>query len=435
MPSLKQYMSQVLAVYSLLLPMAAITAIADTGCLAAQYNMDWQLDAEHSQYRSNAMFTDTKTKNEKIDAVLNMQLKYCGWQANAAYHHSRPLTSTSQATHLTPKLVLKELVWQTSLDNELPLDVTFGKTQLDWSIGYAHQPLDIFRPYQGQSLGLDTEQGTGILAVSYFDAVGEWTLALSAPAWASDKDATAIQSANQPTLGLRHYRLVGDAEIVAQVAYDQGRGMIVGGGWTRGMGDALQLHASALWQQNYQAYVIPNALLAPVTAQQHNAGQQLLAGFTWADAIGQTFIAEYSYDPRAWSDTQWHKAFNRLDTLSGMPGTQALRQSYGLGYKHKNTMRHNLMLHWSLAATAWSNWSWSAGQTWLRQMTPSVDLAYAPQDGGYIATPQLTWQWDQSAEQSLEIDLSVRYFGGPSRSSYANLQLQRQTLVSLKGHL
>ncbi|MDP6968671.1 MAG: hypothetical protein QGG88_06105 [Gammaproteobacteria bacterium] len=409
--------------------LVSVAVTAENACLPVASNHNWLLAAEHTQYRSNAIFTDTATTQQNLDAILDVQLAYCEWSANLAYHQS--WYEAAPAKH---KMELKELVWQSSLNTDLPLDITLGKARIDWGLGYIYQPLDIFRPYQGQSLNSLAEQGTGIIALSAFDAVGEWSLVFSDPSWATNKDPAAIQTGSRPTLGLRHYRLQGDDEYIGQLSYDKDRHITLGAGWTRGVGDSLHLYSSALWQQNHRAYMLPTGLLAPVTAHKQAAGRQFMLGLNWADAVGQTVILEFAYDSRAWSHQQWANAFKRLDHLSSLPGTEPLRQSYALGFKHQHIVRQNLTLHWSFAALAWSNWHWSQNQVWLRQLSPSLDIVYAPQDRGYIATPGLSWQWHQSDKQELKLNWSVRYFAGPSHASYANMAQQRQMLINLTGH-
>ena len=91
------------------------------------------------------------------------------------------------------------------------------------------------------------------------------------------------------------------------------------------------------------------------------------------------------------------------------------------------------MLHWTMAATAWREWSWSRTQSWLDDFTPTTDVLIAPQDGGVIATQWFNYlAWDSGAT-SVEVEVAARFYTGRSESAYANLPDKHMILLNLKG--
>jgi hypothetical protein len=110
-----------------------------------------------------------------------------------------------------------------------------------------------------------------------------------------------------------------------------------------------------------------------------------------------------------------------------------LSASYAQGFQHSNIVQHNVMLHWSLNSTAWSQWGWSQKINWIQHVTPTFDLLYSPQDNGIIATQWLNYEWIDTGSASLDLELAARFLTGKSNSAYANLPDKHMILLNLKG--
>jgi hypothetical protein len=91
------------------------------------------------------------------------------------------------------------------------------------------------------------------------------------------------------------------------------------------------------------------------------------------------------------------------------------------------------MFHWTMNATAWSQWSLTQQQLWLDNLTPTFDLLYSPQDQGVIATQWLEYQIYDSGAASLSAELAARFMTGSRDSLYANLSDKRMIFLNLKG--
>ncbi|TOE88755.1 hypothetical protein CGJ35_26840, partial [Vibrio parahaemolyticus] len=90
----------------------------------------------------------------------------------------------------------------------------------------------------------------------------------------------------------------------------------------------------------------PSDRYQPVTVEEQGSAFQALVGLNWANQAGHNVIAEYWYDSRAWSKSQWEQAIARGEWLSQSSDTTLLATSYAQGFQQANIVQHNLMLHW-----------------------------------------------------------------------------------------
>jgi hypothetical protein len=167
----------------------------------------------------------------------------------------------------------------------------------------------------------------------------------------------------------------------------------------------------------------------PVELQEQKHALQGLIGTTWAGVSGQSVVAEYWYDGRSWSGTDWKKADKRVKSLAADPGFNTLRYSYAQGFSHTNLMQHNLMLHWTLDASS----GWGQGSGWPDTLTPTLDLLYSPVDNGIIATQWLNYLLSDTGQSKTEMEVALRYFGGDAGSLYASLPDDFIVLFNVKG--
>ncbi len=152
-------------------------------------------------------------------------------------------------------------------------------------------------------------------------------------------------------------------------------------------------------------------------------------------------IAEYWYDSRAWSKSEWQQAIERGELLSQIPdpnnsllaSSALLATSYAQGFQHANIVQHNVMLHWSWDVEAWAAWNGKADMGWLSDITPTLDVMLSLQDGGVIVTHWLNYQWIDTGDQSVEVEVAARFLTGDDQSTYAQINDKHMIVFNIKG--
>ncbi|PAR38501.1 hypothetical protein CGT98_13885 [Vibrio metoecus] len=390
------------------------------------FDWDWTVSASHIRPSDSSLFTSVTGQHsetyEQMDALLDLQSRWQGWTASLAFTAS-PLYDNGEQSRDTT-FTLSELFWQG--EREVAghsLNITAGKIRLDWGGGYGYRPLDLFLPYRRNPLGIQVEEGAGVLALSSYQGLGEWTLIATDSSWQRSSEAQWGESNEQQGIGLRHYRLVRDSDIQGIVYYDNVRRGLVGGSWVSVLNPAWSVHTSWLYQREYWQYQPQTEHPLELVKKQHAA--QFLFGLNWANAAGHNVIAEYWYDGRSWNEHEWQEAINTAKQMHAAGLTQTVA-SYAQGYQAANIVAHNVMLHWT--------WDGATGRPLgIDNVTPTIDLLWSAEDGGLIVTPWLNWQAYDSGASSLELELAARFFSGKSDSAYANLPDNARILFNLKG--
>ncbi|MCW8330235.1 hypothetical protein MD588_15600 [Photobacterium sp. SDRW27] len=420
---------------SLLLP-----RLVDANQLEA--NWDWMVSLEHQKLKSSLYFPDSQNENEKsINALLDVELRYLEWLGVLALKGNN-LYSSQPDNDSEAELVVKELFWQgTASFLDVDLDITLGKVRVDWGVGYGYRPLDIIKPYRRNPIGIQVEEGAGVVSVSYFDYcfddcwwnTGEWTLIYADSSWVSQQGSELEQSSEQQGIGIRRYWLAGDSEWQGIGYYDDVRRGLLGGSWVTVLDEAWELHASAIYQNKYESFTIPDSLLEPVQRDKQSDGAQGLVGLTWAHESGQSVVLEYWYDSRSWSKTEWEQAYLRVTQLKAESMADGLRYSHAQGYQAANLVSHNVMFHWTLDRSAWQQWSWSQNMAWLHELTPTLDVLYSPQDNGMIATQWLNYSAVDTGAVQFDVEIAARFVTGDKQSAYRSLADNCMILLNLKG--
>ncbi len=410
-----------------------IGLLLSVGCFSAALSAseltiewDWMLSSEMVKQRETAFLSVTEDADQQsFSGLLDVQLGYQDWTAILAvkgddlYYRS---SIKDQHQSRAVDFIISELFWQSSVDIvDISLDLQLGKVRIDWGVGYGYRPLDIFTPYRRNPIGIQVEEGAGVASVSYFDDQGEWTLIYTDSSWAQ-QDGNALEEQNeQQGVGIRRYGLVGDTEYQWLAYYDDVRRGLLGASLVTVIDTAWEFHSSAVYQAEYYAYQESKTVPYFISLDKQDNAYQALAGFTWADAIGNSVVLEYWYDSRGWSERQWKKAIE----------IKALM--YQQGFNHTNMVRNNIMFHWSLDPNAFASWQWSKNADWLTKLTPTFDVLYSPQDNGVMVTQWLNYLLHDSGQSSVEAELAARFIGGKSESVYANLPDNYMLLFNLKG--
>ena len=418
---------------SALIPISAMLVASTVNAQSFELDWDSTLSLSSAQHRHSDLLGEPQRQNtDTVDVVIDVQFEGYGVTALVAAKGSQVYSSDPTQSY-KGELIVQELFWQGGTELfSLPVDVTLGKVRLDWGVGYGYRPLDLFKPYRRNPVGIQVEEGTGTAMASYFDLAGEWSVFYTDSSWTKQQGSELEQASEQQGVGLRRYVLSGDNEWQALAYYDDVRHGVLAGSVVTVFDDAWSMHGSAVYQNRYLGYQ-QGGFISPVTLAKQSDGYQALLGLNWANATGHNVIVEYWFDSRSWSESDWKQAYQRVDTLNATNALAPLASSYAQGLSQVNLVQHNLMFHWTMNATAWSQWPLTQQQLWLDNLTPTFDLLYSPQDQGVIATQWLEYQVYDSGTASLSAELAARFMTGSRDSLYANLPDKRMIFLNLKG--
>ncbi|HAS6346405.1 hypothetical protein LZU85_00370 [Vibrio sp. IRLE0018] len=413
-------------------------------CAANEINAewDWALSYESAKLRESTFVRASSEQRHRLNGLLDLQLGYAFssghlTSAVAIYAQDLYLESESEAMWWKDRdtqWIVRELAWQGEWQvGEQSLDVSVGKLQVDWGVGYGYRPLDLFKPYRQNPIKLVAEEGAGVFMLSHYDQQGEWSVIASDSSWTQMTQSALDKATAQQGAGLRRFQLVDDTEWQWLAYYDNVRKGALGGSARTVYSDALSLHGSLLWQHQSVTYQIPDEMLKPVDVGEDGEAWQFLMGVNWSTQSGHSVLLEYWYDSRAWSDDEWQMAMERSRQLKQQPLTSPLAASYAQGLQHANLVQHNIMFHWRWDSNAWMAWHGVNNAQWLADITPTLDVLFSPQDGGVIATQWINYQWLDTGLYSVELEFAARFLVGDSQSTYAQIEDKHMMVFNLKG--
>ncbi|MCH1918793.1 hypothetical protein L9G15_05035 [Shewanella sp. A3A] len=408
------------------------SALSASSATAADWQWDWQSGIASNHTQASRFFADAGSSNQ-WQSLLSLQLSEGNLRGTANLQHNQSLDGASSAHHGS----LSALYWQQNLNVQADWELTLGKMQLDWGVGYGYRPLNIFSDYQRHPVGIQVEQGAQLAMLTHFTADGTWQWLASRSHYSSIAPAQTQQG-----LGMRRYWFDGVNEWQALLYWDQQRHWLAGASLVTVIGESLELHGSVLYQQQYLSPKLPavSKPTSPITLPTQQHSWQTLLGFTWANSAGIQVIGEYWFDSRSWSTRDWQQAqalaqlaFDNAavnqSTVGGTTPTDAQRHAarYGYGYRHANIMQHTMLLHWSASARFWQQMNDA-----LASFSTSIDLLLGPADGSVVLTPRMHYQLRDDSS-SLALSLSWRYYGGRSNAAFANLGQHSVTWLGLTG--
>lgn len=395
------------------------------------FDWDWAVSNEHSKYReSNFVPSAEESRSNTVNALLDVEVRYQLWTGLFAIKSDN--IYSSENNNIDSEFVVQELFNQGSFDiGETSIDYLVGKVRLDWGVGYGYRPLDIFKPYRRNPVGIQVEEGAGVVSFSYFDMQGEWSLLYTDSSWNNQKGSELQELSEQQGAGLRRYWLSDNSEYQVIAYVDDVRRGLIGASWVSVLDASWEVHTSGLYQQKYIGYTLPESSTQAVYPKEQEDGTQGLVGVTWANESGLQMIGEYWYDNRGWSDSNWKEANSRVDGFTSSSAYDGLRYSYANGFNHVNLVQHNVMLHWSLDGNALVSMHPNYG--WMEDITPTFDVIYSPQDNGVIATQWINYQLYDSGSSTMEMEVAARFYTGDTDSVYANLPDRHKVLINLKG--
>lgn len=404
--------------------LAGLLCFGTFGGGAAEWQWDWQSGIAVEDTRATTFFADFDN-DAQWQSLLSLQLTTGAWRSTGSVQHNQAVDSSEQQSHAT----LSSLYWQQSLNAQADWELTLGKLQLDWGVGYGYRPLNIFSDYQRHPVGIQVEQGAQVAMLTRFTSDGTWQ-------WLTSRShhSSLDTSQTQQGLGLRRYWLTDANEWQALVYWDQQRHWLAGASLVTVIGESLELHGSMLYQQQYTRLKLtdltPGATTVAIQRQTQQHSWQTLLGFTWASSHGVQLIGEYWYDSRSWSKTDWQRAQQQAQFWQQpWQSSSAQRNAglYAIGYSHTNILQHTVLLHLAANSRFWRQFT-----TALSPLTMSLDCLYGPSDGSVVLTPRIQYQL-LDGRSSLTLSLSWRYYGGQPSAAFANLGQQSVTWFGLSG--
>lgn len=391
-------------------------------------NWTWQSSFESEQYRYTKLKDTSSESIQSLDSLVTATVEWDNITGTFDLEGNNLLTTDSQSS-VDKKLIVRELLWQPETELAgVPLDLSIGKQRLDWGVGYGFRPLDIFKSYERNPVGIQVDEGVGAVTVSYFDGIGQWELVATDESWASTNTDQGRLAKKQHGIGIRRYALLGNTELQGIVYFDQVHRGTVGGSAVAVLTPALEVHSSFAYAQRYQAYQ-QGDMNEPVRWGMSNDSYQFLLGFNWANTAGLNIIGEYWYVGRSWDKSMWKKAFKRAEELSQHTATTGLARSYSYGLDNTSLVEQNVMLHFKMNMSALH-----PKYLWLEKLEPSLDLLVSPTDGGLVATPRLSYQVSESGVFNIKIELANRFYTGAGNSVYANVPDRDLVFINLKGN-
>ncbi|WP_028104409.1 hypothetical protein [Pseudoduganella violaceinigra] len=268
------------------------------------------------------------------DLVANIraQLGSQSLQAGELRWQDGPLRAVLTATRVdggNVRLRLNELSYDSPLAGGF---LSAGKKVMSWDVGYAFRPLDVVQREDRRALNPLALDGIPMLAWEHFNADSATTVVWANPGRGSA--ASASDQRHDEAIAVRQYRQRGARDEYGVLRLSRRNGIEAGLSFSQVASDALELHASLLWQQH----------------PQH--GGKALAGFTWTteskfSVLGEAWTdrsapprqqgnqllraSQYFDDVEVSADMLWQpQAGSRIGTLSGSwkTGPWVLSASY-----------------------------------------------------------------------------------------------------------
>ncbi|HCG7320813.1 TPA: hypothetical protein NJ363_005083, partial [Vibrio parahaemolyticus] len=158
------------------------------------FEWDWAVSYETAKQRDSAFMDAQESARDSLNALLDVQVNYQNISGLFTLY-SQGLYLNQQGEHewwgeADNQLLIRELAWQGEWQvGDTTLDVSAGKLRVDWGVGYGYRPLDLFKPYRQNPVGLVAEEGAGVLSLSYYDMSGVWTAIATNSSWGQQEQS------------------------------------------------------------------------------------------------------------------------------------------------------------------------------------------------------------------------------------------------------
>ena len=286
--------------------------------------------------------------------------------------------------------------------------LTLGKKVTSWDVAYAFRPLDVVQQERRRAFvpfGLE-----GIPQVS-FERFGERS-ALSL-LWVNPLQGRRALAPHDESGAARLFARAGSADLHAVLRWSERTRLQAGAGVALVVGDALELHGSASWQERGERLAAPAPGAPPVSATppgvlRTRGAVAAVAGLTFTPGLDLSLLAEAWLDPGGDTPAAWRRRRalaeaqrTLLDGGGGPYPREALEGNLAWGlmaFDRPSLLRQNLFLRLSQKRG---------------RLEPSVDVLVTPEDRGWVATAAASWQGER-----LRAEGGLRIMGGPPGAAY-----------------
>ncbi len=299
---------------------------------------------------------------------------------------------------------------------------TAGKKVMGWGVGFGFKPLDVVQRENRRGVNLPALVGVPLMALEHFTATDAWTLAWTRPGGGfghiDDGDD------HDQALALHWYRLsAGGEDLHAVARLSHVRGVELGAGFTRVVGEEWSYYAAALWERRYtktlNALAESGGLLAtsdPMTPFTQHNGLKAVAGAQWTGTSGWSVLAEGWLDDDAYRIADWRRLDGltaRQLAMAGLAPPTAIALNVAASsqaYLATNVLRENLLLRLS----------YDNGDGFR----PYAELLATPADGGKVYTVGASNEGNRQ-----RITVGLRQLGGAAESVIARAPLKRMAWI------
>ena len=308
-------------------------------------------------------------------------------------------------------------------------DISLGRKITSWGVGFGFRPLDVVQQENRRALYTNTLRGVDQARLEWFGMTAAVSLV-----WSNPGKGRENAPEREESLALKVFDSGERGDLHAVARYSDRSGAQLGLGLSQVVGESLEWHASALWQEKFSQRVNrltltgdasssspPLSAENPFIEQPGHGALKALAGASWTHASGWGLLGEVWYDETAYTNAQW-QALNRL--------TRRQRALLASGQAPASAAFGNIA--WNRQAFLANNLrQWNALLRVSRQngaFDPALEILYTPEDRGWVATASGVYKLDRQ-----RIEAGLRYFGGDSDSSWALLPGQWQAFISWEG--
>jgi len=312
-----------------------------------------------------------------------------------------------------------ELYYDTQLAGQ---EISIGRKITSWGVGFGFRPLDVIQQENRRSLYQNTLKGVNLLAWEKFGETSALSVVWSNPGRSEVTEPTLDQS-----VAVRYFNSLNSTDLHTLARYSKRTGTQLGLGLSKIVGDAVEWHASLLWQRHYHKNLNSLArhqspvLLSqtdPFIEQAFNNALEALVRMSWTHSSGWGVLGEIWYYQTAYNDHQW-RALNALTAQQrGLLGAAEIPDDAVYGniawnrqaYLQRNLRQWNMLLRISRQGAAFE---------------PSLELLYNPEDGGLVTTGRLGYisDWQQ-------FEVGLRRFGGTDGSVWSQMPDDGQVYLS-----
>jgi hypothetical protein len=335
----------------------------------------------------------------RSEAVLRMQARRLTVEASL-----RAITDRDGDTDA--RLVATELFHELDAGG---LHLTLGKKVTSWDVAFGFRPLDVVQQERRLAFRPFALEGVPQLAGEWLDE--RWDVTVL---WQNPLQGRRAVPVHDEAAAARVYGRLGPTDLHLVARWSERTGAQAGAGLAWVAADALELHASALWQERRALVPGPHrgpggsplAQVPPGAGPVRRDTVAGVVGLTLTPGLGLSFLGEAWIDPggdtaSTWRDRRRLAEEQRAVGEAGMAPAAAVAGNLAWGlsaFDRPSLLRENVLLRASATEGRWE---------------PAVDWLVTPADRGWVLTGACGWQGER-----LRFEGGLRIMGGPPGAAY-----------------